>query len=124
MTHSGAGSVTTNTLGYNGDGVIIIEGSDYVTFDAIDVTATNSGVEYGYYLRKASFTNGCKNVTVKNANITMTKGTTKVVVGFCAANNSSSGSNIAITTTGGIHEAITFTGNSDQQYLLRDLFKR
>jgi len=111
VTRTDAGSVNTTTLGNHGDGVIIIEGSDYVTFDGIDLTATNSGVEYGYYLRKASVTDGCKNVTVKNTNITMTKGTSAFVVGFCAANNSSSLSNIAITTTGGIHDAITFTGN-------------
>lgn len=111
VNHTGAGTITTNTLGYRGDAVIIIEGSDYVTFDSIDVAASNSGVEYGYYLRKASTTNGCKNVTVKNANITMTKGTSKVVVGLCAGNSTSSGDNTAITTTGGRHESITFTGN-------------
>jgi hypothetical protein len=112
VTRTDAGSVNTTTLGNHGDGVIIIEGADYITFDSINVTAQNQGIEYGYYLRKASVTDGCKNVTVKNANVTMTKGTSKVVVGFCAANNSSSASNIAITTNGGRHEYITFTGNA------------
>ena len=112
ITRTDAGSVSTSTLGSHGDGIIIIEGSDYVTFNGIDVTASNEGIEYGYYLRKASVSDGCKNITVKNATITMNKGTSKCIVGFCAANNSSTSSNITLTQSAGSHENIVFSGNT------------
>ncbi len=112
VTRTDAGSVNTSILGYNGDGIIIIEGSDYVTFDGIDVTASDQGIEYGYYLRKASTTKGCSNVTIKNSGITMTKGTSRYVAGFCAANNSASTNNITIANPAGKHQNLVFTGNT------------
>jgi hypothetical protein len=112
VTHTGAGTVSTSTLGQHADGVIILEGADYITFDGIDVTASQSGIEYGYYLRKASTTDGCKHVTIKNASITMNKGASRFVTGFCAANNSMGSSNIGIITPSGAHQEITFTGNT------------
>jgi hypothetical protein len=117
ITRTDAGSFSTSTLGGQGDAVMIIQGSDYVTFDAINVAATNSGVEYGYYLRKAGVTDGCKSITVKNATITMTKGTSAYVVGIYSSNNDatslvSSATGITITSTGGRNENIIFTGNT------------
>lgn len=123
VTRTDAGSVTTSTIGNHGDGIIILEGSDYVTFDRIDVAASQQGIEYGYYLRKASVTDGCKNSVITNAVITMTKGTSRFVVGICAANNSASGSNIALESTGGIHESITITGNTIGNVFAGMLFK-
>lgn len=112
VTRTDAGSVSTTTVGNHGDGVIIMEGPDYVIFDGIDVTASDQGIEYGYYLRKVSVTDACSNVTVKNATITMTKGTSRSVAGICAGNNSNSSSNIAIIALSGAHENITITGNT------------
>ncbi|MBE0663291.1 MAG: choice-of-anchor J domain-containing protein [Bacteroidales bacterium] len=114
ITRTDAGTINTTTMGYHGDGVIIVEGSDYVTFDGIDVAAQNQGIEYGYYLRKASVTDACKFVTIKNCNISMTRGTSRYVVGFCAANNGTATSNLTITTPGGAHEIIAFTSNTVQ----------
>lgn len=111
VTHTGTGSATTSTIGNHGDGVIIIEGSDHVTFDSIDVAATDQGVEYGYYLRKRSVTDACKNVTIKNATVNMTRGTSRFVVGICVSNNTTT-SNINVTSPGGRHENITLTGNT------------
>ncbi|MCX6307043.1 MAG: T9SS type A sorting domain-containing protein [Bacteroidetes bacterium] len=112
-----AGTIATSTLGGQGDAVIIIQGSDYITFDAIDVLADNAGVEYGYYLRKASVTDGCKFVTIKNAAITMTKGTSSFVAGIYSSNNDvsslpSSATGITVTTVGGRNESVTLTGNT------------
>lgn len=112
VTRTDAGSVNTTTVGNHGDGVIIIEGSDYVTFDGIDISASDQGIEYGYYLRKTSVTDACSNVTLKNATITMTKGTSRSVAGICAGNNSSTSSNIGITSLSGAHDNITITSNS------------
>ncbi len=117
ISRTDAGTVSTTTLGGQGDAVIIIQGSDYVTFDQIDVSASNSGIEYGYYLRKASVTDGVKNVTIKNAKVTMTKGTSAYVVGIYSSNNSaasttSSATGITVTSTDGRNENITITGNT------------
>ena len=48
ITRSDAGNLATSILGDHGDAVIMIKGSDYVTFNGIDVAATNEGIEYGY----------------------------------------------------------------------------
>jgi trimeric autotransporter adhesin len=116
ITTTDAGAVSTSVFGGQGDAVIIIQGSDYVTFNGLDVSATQSGIEYGYYLRKASGTNGCKNVSITNANITLTKGTSAYVVGIYSSNNSdnssaSSAAGITVTSAGGINENISFTNN-------------
>ncbi|HPR33964.1 MAG TPA: BNR-repeat neuraminidase N-terminal domain-containing protein, partial [Prolixibacteraceae bacterium] len=112
VTRTDAGSISTSVLGNRGDAVIVIEGADYVTFNSINVAASDQGIEYGYYLRKVSVTNGCKNVTVKNASISMTKGTSRYVAGFCTGNSSSSSDNLVITNQNGSHDNIVFTGNT------------
>ena len=56
------------------DGAIIIAGSDYVTFDGIDITGTDNTVDWGYALVKKSSTapfDGCQNVTIRNCNISL-----------------------------------------------------
>ena len=60
------------------DGIIKFSGSDYITFDGIDLVdpATNSGnaaMEWGYALMRASTTDGTTNVTIKNCTITLQK---------------------------------------------------
>ena len=117
ISRTDAGTITTTALGAQGDAVIIIEGGDFITFDGIDVSATNQGVEYGYYLRKASVTNGCKDVTIKNANITMTKGTSAFVVGIYTSNNdaaslATSATGITVTSIDGRNENVTIIGNT------------
>jgi hypothetical protein len=111
-----AGTLTTTTLGGQGDAVVIIEGSDYVTFDGFDIGANDQGIEYGYYLRKASVTDGCKFVTIKNSIIVMTKGTSALVVGIYSSNNDaaslvSSATGITVTSVDGRNENVTLTGN-------------
>lgn len=117
VTRTDAGTLATTTLGGQGDAVILIEGSDYLTFDGINVTASDQGIEYGYYLRKADSTNGCKFVTIKNATITMTKGTSQYVVGIYSSNNDStslvsSATGITVVSVGGRHENVVLTGNT------------
>jgi len=119
VTRTDAGTKTTSSIGGNGDAVIIIEGSDYITFNAIDVTASNSGIEYGYYVRKASATDGCKYLTIKNCVITMTKGTSAYVIGLYTSNNIitsslSSSAGVTVTAESGRHENVTITGNTVQ----------
>lgn len=73
-----AGVGTTTTV----DGIIVIAGGDYITFDAIDLVenAANANqttrMEFGYAIVKASSVlpvNGSQYVTIKNCAITMNK---------------------------------------------------
>ncbi|MFZ4522815.1 MAG: BNR-repeat neuraminidase N-terminal domain-containing protein [Bacteroidales bacterium] len=58
------------------DGGIIIAGSDYVTFDGIDITSTDNTIDWGYGLVKKSNTapfDGCQNVVIKNCKISLSQ---------------------------------------------------
>lgn len=82
---SGANPVITSYTGtvatpsVIADGMIVLAGSDYVTFDGIDLqeaagnTTTASVMEYGFGLFLASATNGCQNNTIKNCVITLNR---------------------------------------------------
>lgn len=119
ITRTDAGTLTTSTLGGQGDAVILVQGADYLSFDGIDVSASSQTIEYGYYLRKGGVTDGCKNVSIKNAVITLTKGTSAYVAGIYSSNNDasstvSSATGITVTSTGGRNENISITGNTIQ----------
>ncbi|MCX8015115.1 MAG: hypothetical protein N2748_03770, partial [candidate division WOR-3 bacterium] len=114
-----AGTIATSVLGGQGDAVITIDGGDYITFDGININTTDPGIEYGYYLRKLNSDDGCKNVTIKNATITMTKGTSGYVVGIYASNNDatsspSSATGISVTSDGGRTENLLLVRNNIQ----------
>jgi len=57
------------------DFVIKLAGSDYVTFNGVDIeqtgTTSSDFVEYGIFLSGASATNGCQNNTFKNLQINL-----------------------------------------------------
>nr|MBA2746943.1 hypothetical protein [Flavisolibacter sp.] len=115
ISRTDAGTNTTTTIGAMGDGIIKINGSDYVTFDGIDVNASDQGIEYGYYIDKLSATNASQNVTIKNAKVTMTKGTSAYVIGINISNGStslSSATGVTVTAASGRSENITLTGNT------------
>jgi hypothetical protein len=109
------GLLTTSSLGADGDAIIKVLGGDYFTFDGIDVTSTDQGIEYGYYLNKASATDGCQYITIKNSNITMTKGTSGYVIGIHLGNGStsvSSATGVTVSAATGINSSITIIGNT------------
>ena len=70
---TGADPVITAAVGTSADYeyIIALQGTDYITFDGIDVTDPTGLVEWGYALLKASGTDGAQYVTIKNCNITM-----------------------------------------------------
>jgi hypothetical protein len=115
ITRTDAGSNSTSTFGGLGDGVIRLDGTDYITFDGIDVAASASTIEYGYYLHKPTATNGCQQVTIKNSAVTMTKGTSFYVVGIYVGNGAStvsSATGVTVSANSGRNENITITGNT------------
>ena len=122
ITRTDAGTVTSTILGAQADAIIIIEGSDFLTFNGINLTAsvassTTTGIEYGFYLRKVSGTNGCKNITITNSTITMNRGTAGVTTGIMSSNNdalstTTSATGIFLATVGGRNENLTFSNNT------------
>ncbi|MFI5407078.1 MAG: hypothetical protein ACHQ1D_11280, partial [Nitrososphaerales archaeon] len=117
ITRTDAGSLATTIIGGAGDAVIRIEGSDYITFNGINVSASNQGIEYGYLTHKPNGTNGSQNVTITNCTITMTKGTSAYVSGIYIGNGTtsvSSNTGVVVTSTSGINSNIILSGNTIQ----------
>ena len=115
ITRTDAGTNTTTAIGALGDPIFQLSGSDYVTISGLDLASTSSTIEYGYSLFKSSGTNGCKNITIKNCAVTMTKGTSGYVIGINIGNGStslSSATGVTVTSSDGINENIQITGNS------------
>lgn len=122
ITRTDAGTINSTILGAQADAIVIFEGADFVTFNGINLTAsvaasTTTGVEYGYYLRKVDGTNGCKNITITNSTITMSKGSSGIVTGILSSNNdalssTTSATGITVNSIGGRNENLTFTNNT------------
>ena len=114
VTRTDAGSSTTSTFGGLGDAIVRLDGTDYITFDAINVTATNSTIEYGYLTYKPNGTDGCQNVTVKNTTITMNKAGV-YVIGIYMSNGPtlvSSATGVTVTAASGTNANNQFYGNT------------
>ena len=117
VTRTDAGTLSTSTLGGDGDAIIRMEGTDYITFDGIDVSSADQGIEYGYATHKNSGTDGCQYVTIKNSVITMTKGTSAYVMGIYIGNGTilvSSATGVTVTDAAGTNSNITISGNTIQ----------
>lgn len=88
------------------DGIIVIAGGDYVTFDKIDLqeNSGNSGTnlfEWGYALVKASGTDGAQNNTIKNCAITLNKANAASVAIYGGNHLSSSTTALSVTALSG-----------------------
>lgn len=110
-----AGTINNIGLGGNGDAIIIINGGDYINFDGIDLqtdsTFTGAGMmEYGYFLKKNSGTNACKNVVIKNCSITLNKAAINSF-GIYVSNISGT-TNVTVTSNGGRSENIKIYNDS------------
>jgi hypothetical protein len=117
ITRTDAGSNATSAFGGLGDAVIRLDGTDYITFDGIDIAASNAGIEYGYYTSKPSGTNGCQYVTIKNCTVTMTKGTSAFVIGIYISNGPTSVSvatGVAVTNVTGVNSNVVIASNTIQ----------
>lgn len=105
---AGVGAGTT-------DGIIIIAGGDYITFDGINVsensanTTTTTQMEWGYALVKknaAAPFDGCQYVTIKNCNVTLNN-TNTASEGIHVSNHiATSTTSLTITATTDAHNNI------------------
>ncbi|WP_207492242.1 T9SS type A sorting domain-containing protein [Aridibaculum aurantiacum] len=106
------GTATPGTTSAALDGIWRLAGSDYVTIDGIDLqensanTTAATMMEYGFGLLKASATDGCQYVTIRNCTITLnrnnvTSGTAESTdgsVGIWVANTVAT-NNVTVTVT-------------------------
>ncbi len=94
----------TVTAGGSGstDGGIIIAGTDYVTFEKVDIDASlQSSIEWGYALVKRRNTapfDGCQHVAIKGCNITMNRTNVKSTGIYSGNHISTSTSSLSITS--------------------------
>lgn len=102
------------------DFIIGIAGTDFVTIDGIDLldptsnTTSTTRIEFGYGIYRASGTNGCENITIKNCNIALQKANT-TSWGIKVANHlSTSTTATTITSISGIHKSIFIQNNNIQ----------
>lgn len=96
----GAGAnplITAGTGTGSLDGIIMIEGTDFVTFDGIDLKENASSndataqMEWGYAILKAGTNNGSRFITIKNCNIGLRRlPNTNGTYGIYSANHTSS----------------------------------
>lgn len=117
VTRTDAGTLITSAIGGDGDAIIRLQGTDYITFNGIDVTASDAGIEYGYMTHKPSATDGCQFVSIQNSSVTMTKGTSGFVMGIYVGNGTtsvSSATGVTVTALSGINSNITISGNTIQ----------
>ncbi len=105
---SGAGAnpvITAATPGVSTtvDGIIVIRGGDYITFDGIDLTENTSNttatmqMEWGYALVKTSATDGAQYNEIKNCSVTLNK-TNIATVGVYSGNHTDANTT-ALTVT-------------------------
>lgn len=122
ITRNDAGIYGANWVDKIGDSIIRIEGSDYITFDGIDISSGNSGIDFGYYAHRPSGINGCQYLTIKNCTITMTKLPSLSSMGNVAGILIGNGARpiiysyldpeITVTALSGINSNIGITGNT------------
>ncbi|RSK30194.1 Ig-like domain-containing protein [Hymenobacter metallilatus] len=113
-----AGTGTSTTVSpATTDAVIRLSGSDYVTFNGIDVaessanTTATTQMEFGYALYRASATDGCQNNTIRNCVVTLNKTNTATIgiagLSYTTANTTA----VAATSTAGANSGNKVYGN-------------
>ncbi|MBK9099326.1 MAG: T9SS type A sorting domain-containing protein [bacterium] len=107
------------------DGIIVIAGGDYITFDGINVSedAANpdniSRMEWGYALLKKNATapvDGCYFVTIKNSTITLNKANTSTWGIYAANHTPSSSTGLTLSDTLDVMSYCKFDNNTIDSY--------
>ncbi len=120
---AGSGSVT-GSYGSNGDAFFKLNGTDWITFDGFTLVENYTGVttslkmEFGFMLCRASATDGCKNVTIRNNTVNMQlPGVSHSSAGVYLSNYTSGGTLTNATSIAGRHENVFIDGNTIQNVL-------
>jgi subtilisin-like proprotein convertase family protein len=109
------------------DAIIALSGTDYVTFNAIDLsdpttnTTATTAAEFGYALFRASVTDGTQHTLIKNCSITLqraratTVGTLNMPIGiYSASTTAASASLLVATSAAGTNSTNQFITNTIQ----------
>lgn len=112
----GANPLITAAPGDTLDGIIKLLGTDYITFDAIDVfdpvsNTGNQAMEWGYVLLRNKPDDACQNVVIRNCNITLQKSNT-ASIGIYMINRNDTGGIVIATDPAGLHKFNRFYGNN------------
>lgn len=115
---AGSGSVS-GAYGSTGDAFFKLNGTDFITFDGFYLLENYTGVtttlktEFGFMLCRATSTDGCKNVTLKNNVITLQlPAVSHSSAGIYLANYTSANVLTSSTSIAGRHENIFIDGNT------------
>ena len=120
---SGAGANPLITAGVGVgtlDGIILFSGTDYITFDGINMldpttnTTTTTQMEWGYALLKVDGTNGSQNVTIRNCYITLNKTNTNSKGIYVANHTTASTTSLTVTAFSGTNSSNKFYSNHIQ----------
>lgn len=111
--YAGLGTSTTT------DGILKLSGTDYITIDGIDFfdhptmnTSNTTRMEWGVAILKASTSNGCQNVVIRNCNFTLQKLNTASKAIYAANHTPTSTSALTISALSGINANIEIHGNT------------
>ncbi|HRZ42786.1 MAG TPA: T9SS type A sorting domain-containing protein [Bacteroidales bacterium] len=106
------------TVATANDGIIILAGCDYFTFDGIDLqeNAANTSIftDWGYALVKKQNTapfDGCQYVTIKNCNITLNKANTSSRGIYSGNHIATATTSLTLTSAGDAMSNCTFENN-------------
>ncbi|NWG27626.1 MAG: T9SS type A sorting domain-containing protein [Ignavibacteriaceae bacterium] len=123
---TGANPIITAGTGTGSlDGIIVIAGGDYITFDRINVSENSantddiSRMEWGYALLKKSATapvDGCYFVTIQYSVITLNKSNTATWGIYAANHTPSSSTGLTLSDTLDVMSYCKFDGNSITAY--------
>jgi hypothetical protein len=100
------------------DGIIILSGADYITFNGIDLTessgntTTTTQMEWGYALLKVSGTDGSQNNTIKNCVISLNKTNVNTKGIYAANHTTASTTTLTVTDFAGTNSGNKINGNT------------
>jgi hypothetical protein len=110
-------SVTASAGTGTMDGILRLQGTDYITFDGIDFEESSSNttaatqMEWGIALLKASATDGCQFVTIKNCRIILNKANTASIGIYSGNHTPSATTALSISTLAGTNSYNAFYSN-------------
>jgi len=117
----GSNPILTATMGISTimDGIVVLHGVDYVTFDGIDLsenptvnTNATRRMEWGYAFIKTSPSNGCQHNTIKNCTVSMIQNYEKATCVYLGNNNILNLSALVLTSFAGTHSYNGFYNNT------------
>lgn len=100
------------------DGIIVIRGGDYITFDGIDLqensanTTATQQMEWGYALLKASATDGAQNNVIRNCAVTLNKTNANSVCIYSNNHTELATTALTVTAASGTNSNNKFNGNT------------